>query len=615
MNEDKTVAIARLENMPGWVEDIDLGRVETRPRWLEDVDLGWAYRTRQQKQGDVLIVEARFTIPNVTIEYMFKRLGNEYVFDDCCDHEKRNKLICREKRRREKCGAWPVKSFVSKRAPADNLVLRKKPVERVFIPVEQLIVEEAEKIIETIMRQKIKSKFTDDEFRLDAADHQLTGMWQRRKGRSDEEEEQERLVAARIAEKAAMAFYRGYGKTVTDVSIKQVAADEENNTEWKHCDLEADNDKIDVKNARRKGSRMTGHYVQKKFDRPALEDIKICAMVSLQDKDKAGPRGGPVECIGETSTRKLNRLREAFSNMEGIDMEATLNKNTYRNAFYQRGDCRVFPAWLFDYPEYVYGRRQDDLRTFRATVAEHTRVTGAILEENRVLGLLPVMVAAGVEIPVTGATGAEKPARLFAADLANRVREYGLSLPAIYLTVLGHFLDRVRNPGDTAWETGLASLYKKCLFLRGKEDRPLGVYDPLGVIRGLIEVLEQLWKSDNRSHIKGLRAFRLVNFNILQGKEAPSAGWKTLVAYCGGPPQRNAGKQPKGPCGRYPLVIGQAKTCENCRKLVCDECGYCSDACVKKQPAAVNKNALYPDYEYEMTQAAVEWGKYPEMRH
>ena len=554
-----------------------------------------------------MIVGARFTISGVTIEYRFRRLGDEYVFDDCCDYEKRNKLVCREKRRREK------------RVPADNSALRKKPVERVFNPVQQAIVEEAEKIIETIMRQNIKSKFTGDEFRLDAADRLLTDKWQRRWGRNGEGEERERqrLESARTAEKAAMAFYRGYGKIVMDVSIKQVAADEDNNTEWKHCDLMADHDKIDVKNARRKDSWMTGHYVQEKFDRPELKDITICAMVTT-----VGHSGGPVEveCVGETSTVKLNRLREAFKNIGWLDMEATLNENTYRHAFYENEHCRVFPAWLFDYPEYVYGERGEDLRAFRATVAAHTGLVGVILERNRVPGLLPVMAAAGADIPVTGATGAETLARRFAADLANRVWQCGLSLPVIYLTVLCHFLETVRNPSSMAWETGPANLYKKCLFLRGKEDRPLGVYDPLGVIGGLIEVLEQLWKSDSGNHVRGLRKFKLVKFNILRGEEA-SAGWKTLVAYCGGPPKtprKNAGTQLKGPCGRYPLVIGQANTCEKCGYLICDKCRFCKKDCVncvKKQPSAVNKNALYPDpdYEHEMAQAVVEWGKYPEM--
>lgn len=483
--------------------------------WCQD--LGYGEVVKETFPKDRCEIEVQFDIcSNTRIKYSFKQSESGYVLDDF-DKDKRDKLVIRK-----------------------NIMAQTK------------------KIANKITQQKIKSSFDSDHFLLDENDCKLICLWRKKPEDNDPEDndkELDRLKSARIAEKAAIKFYQTYLKDedVKDVSKTQLDGE---GKEWKDYDLKVGNDKIDVKNARREGSEMTRHHVQRKFEeRTALNGIIICGIVSPWDME------GCIEYIGETSIKRINELKEAFKNTTVIKIDKALDVSTsYSNAFYPNGrtDSRVFPPWIFDYPDYVYRERTEALKDFRATVEEHKQVVKEMLEEMP--ELLPIMAAAGVEIPVTGD---ETQKVIFADKLANKVREHGLSLPIIYLTVLCHFLDMARSDSP-GWD-GPKALYKQCLFIHDAQRNPLGIYDPLRVISGLIEVLEQLWNDGGKNHIGEFKAFNLDNFNILRG-EKDSSEWKTLVAYCGN-------------CGKYPLVIepDEKNSCkgEQCGKLIC-ECGYCS---------------------------------------
>ena len=318
-----------------------------------------------------------------------------------------------------------------------------------------------------------------------------------------------------------------------DVSRTQLL--DGNNGDWEKYDLKVGNDKIDVKNARRKDVKnarrkdvknarrkdlnMTRHFVQSKFERTEFKDIKICGIVSPWDMEGQSRQ---IEYIGETSIEKINELKEAlkkaFKNTK-VNVDGLLDlKESYGNAFYPESNySRVFPPWIFDYPDYVYCERDKALGDFREMVEKDDKVVKEMLKAKQVPGLLPVMVAAG--IPVTGDEEQNEKQKViftFADKLVNRDKDYRLSLPIIYLTVLCHFLNMVRNPEPA--RVMPEDLYNECLFGRDytKKDRPLGIYDPLSVISGLINVLEKLWKH-GKNHILDFNKFELVSFNTLKG--------------------------------------------------------------------------------------------------
>jgi hypothetical protein len=41
-------------------------------------------------------------------------------------------------------------------------------------------------------------------------------------------------------------------------------------------------------------------------------------------------------------------------------------------------------------------------------------------------------------------------------------------------------------------------------------------------------------------------------------------------------------------CGQNPLFLGQNEPCGECGKLVCHECGYCSERCPLCSPRQAN---------------------------
>ena len=115
------------------------------------------------------------------------------------------------------------------------------------------------------------------------------------------------------------------------------------------------------------------------------------------------------------------------------------------------------------------------------------------------------------------------------------------------------------------------------MFIAEKSDTPLGIYDPLETINGLISALETLWTAEHNL-IRNFRLFRLQSFNILLGKSHPTENlWRTLIAYCGG-------QMPDGSaCGKNPLVLGDLEHCPECGKLICSvrNCGFCRKGCAK----------------------------------
>ena len=250
----------------------------------------------------------------------------------------------------------------------------------------------------------------------------------------------------------------------------------------------------------RKGLNMTRHHVQRKFEeRTALNWIKICGIVS--PCNMKGP--SPIEYIGETSIEKIIKLKQAFKNTicmnNTLDLKNTNVKNSYSNAFYPNGrtHSRVFPPWIFDYPDYVYRERTEALKDFRATVEEHKQVVKEMLEEMP--ELLPIMAAAGAEIPVT--TNEEQKVIFdFASELANRVGEgeHGLSLPIIYLTVLCHFLNMVRSP-DSPGVGRAESPVRTMPFHSCRSKKTLGHLRPVAcnkwIDQGIGAIMETWWKS------------------------------------------------------------------------------------------------------------------------
>jgi hypothetical protein len=165
-------------------------------------------------------------------------------------------------------------------------------------------------------------------------------------------------------------------------------------------------------------------------------------------------------------------------------------------------------------------------------------------------------------------------AQMLSARAAEKftIKSDRITLPYLFLTLLSHFLDRLRF-NDSSFHP---QKYSELLYSEELESHPLGIYDPLNIIGELCETLSDLWKNRHQSRISEFKIFKFNGRGLLQGKRDSSEQLTTIIAYCGGFVEK------KGKCGFTPLVLGKQNHCLNCGKLICRKCNYCSENCQQR---------------------------------
>lgn len=272
--------------------------------------------------------------------------------------------------------------------------------------------------------------------------------------------------------------------------------------------------------------------------------------------------------LGESTHGNLEELSTYFCKTEFLDLNFTRGGQDGHH---------FLPAWTFSYPEKLYthaNRAEEALR--RKTLPSNRE-----FEQAKVSFLAPLLISRHPDSQMFLSKG--NPSLSHFAEEIVTVREtFGRSLPALFLCVLRNFLSVCRDrEHHSEFEP---NVYKETLFFDENTRFPAGVYDPLETVKSLIECLTVLWK-EKRNAMVNYTQFRLRGGTILQGRSSKTEGrWDTLVAHCGG--WHSSG--PK--CGKYPLVSGKNKLCEECGHLICDEsgCGFCSKSCGRYQSSQGN---------------------------
>ena len=238
-----------------------------------------------------------------------------------------------------------------------------------------------------------------------------------------------RLLSARSAEKAAVAFYRNYGKAVQDISITQTG--EEIDFEWRLYDLDVEGVPVDVKNSRayKNGENRYSQYCIPQFKRDRKnQNVTIAGVFSpyLWPRDILKPtpysRDFSAQFLGETTLARLERLREEFSSLVEFQSE--------------RPELDSFlPPWVFEYPDYVYTERNKALNGFQ-DFSKIAKSTSTPIER----GLVPVAIASGTDLTmVLNHNALDHWERRFLNQLYNRIKKCGLSLPFVFLNGVSAF--------------------------------------------------------------------------------------------------------------------------------------------------------------------------------
>jgi hypothetical protein len=401
---------------------------------------------------------------------------------------------------------------------------------------------------------------------LDADDRKLAELWT---GAVSSEFENARMLSARAAEKVAGWFYKSRGHRVLDVALHQLSRESSN---WKTHDLLLDGSTpVDVKNARLPVNS-AAHYVEHtvprfKRDRTG-RGVKIVAVVSpylqlryLNDVQKAPFEVGDVRFLGETTYSELSRICDRFSN------GALIVHNPSEGAF--------IPPWYFEFPSSWYQDFDVACRQLREMEWPEDHELLSLQGIDGADVSLPKYIAAGLRLPKQKLDVMQSWERSFLVKIQEACKPRA-SLAHLFLLILADFLTKLQEPPPNSFEP---NDYLKFLLVGvgnldpPKRQRPLGIEDPLETIQTLCSSLQQLWSTREYLSLGRFREYRLSSGGILQGREYREAAWETILSYCGG---RIPGK---GRCGCAPLVLGIEEQCTACRKLICRQCGYCSNWC------------------------------------
>ena len=365
-----------------------------------------------------------------------------------------------------------------------------------------------------------------------------------------------RLLSARLAEKTASTYYEALGKSVTDVSILQLAGQDQR---WRDFDLLVDGRPIDVKNARESFSSpdtYVEHCVPRfKLDRESGIDVSIVGVLSpymTESKILAGEESSLI--LGEAHVQDIRDLyvwmRRRFGN--GLNL----------NGLWRYG---FLPGWIFEYSDSHYRNRAAAIKNIGALLQRIREQLPILL---RIVPDWQIVLCADRNLITRLET--TNPKRRILEDLISLRDQIGLSRPTLFVFAMGILLEAMLND-DLAED--VARTLRQLLFVNSDSKLPLGLSDTQEYISSLINILPIVQQEATRQGIR-FSCFKMPHPSILRGQRQ-DLSWMTLLAYCGG--WREVPVRAR--CGASPLFFGSHESCPSCGHLVCGECGFCSTAC------------------------------------
>lgn len=384
-----------------------------------------------------------------------------------------------------------------------------------------------------------------------------------------------RLSSARAAELSVAQYYRDLNFAVEDVSITQLRGGQD----WLEFDLLVDGSPVDVKNARRSFSS-PNMYVEHAV--PAFKLARSGKQVSVAGvlSDYRPHLSEDLRLVYQAQVLgevRLPHLRGLFEWMRRRFGDI-LNLDHMWKPEYQ-------PGWVFEYRPEHYPARAAALQRIPDFLE---RIKGAGFKPQALAGWLSTLHPNPQSLDLS----AEQ--RSVAADVHDLSTNVGLSRPSLYLYAMGTLVKSIQEHTATgrAEETLRRALFG--LVDLTYSTRPLGLEDPQGYVRGIIEALSEVKRAVLASTLR-FTAFRLTHPEILRGCTTDGS-WLTLLAYCGGWRQEPM----RVKCGSSPLIFGPNKPCPTCGYLACNDCGYCSHECARgaerQQRVAAAVRARTQDY-------------------
>lgn len=377
-----------------------------------------------------------------------------------------------------------------------------------------------------------------------------------------------RFIYARMAEKFVHDFYgHQLQKRAEDVSVRQLDGSDRR---WVTHDIAADVP-IDVKNATVFGRRRRHNFVEH-FKRTGGRDVHIAGVRT--EYPSSGLMGIRQAFLGLVSLPDVERALSAVNELPG-------RAGPVRLSF----DSGYIPPWAFEVDAYrqryeVGAEWIDILATNPETRIAVSIARGRHRESPIYRGMNRVQKAFVDRLVhvIDRASYRKMSIALFAIseflatlaignDASNVVRLIrrlisidGFPSTAIRIAGFGSGLIAAKSKRET---------YRVRLNLEPSATG--GLHDPTKSLVELLDLLEKAADGIARSELR-LEHFDAPSPYILLGRMA-NGRKVTVYAYCGG-------KNDNGyACERFPLIMGHHATCDDCGKLICDDCDFCSEGC------------------------------------
>ncbi len=377
------------------------------------------------------------------------------------------------------------------------------------------------------------------------------------------EYEATRLASARSAEHVAAKYYGQLGALVYDTSVEQLTGI---SLDWKTHDLNVDGWCVDVKNARRSfasPNSYSEHCVSKlktSIRGSVSSDVLIAGTLSDYvpiGRYSESAQDSETTVLGEVSREALKRAAQWAS-----------DRTDSRLKIVDVDQPNFFPGWVFEYPDRHYAVRAEAIRSWPAKI--RNAMNDGVLPQQIPLSMLACIdhndLGYNLEID-------DKRAAVL-QDVRALDGALGLTRLSAVVFVLSEF---VRAAAGVTGEFDLANI-QECIFPEHPRfgmmaDMPFARVDVEQFVYSMLDALHGAW-SHARTRLTQFRRFQLAGVNILRGEDGDGR-WKTILAYCGGfrvvPPLVR--------CGKSPLILGTSELCEECLRLVCPGCQYCSAEC------------------------------------
>jgi hypothetical protein len=365
-----------------------------------------------------------------------------------------------------------------------------------------------------------------------------------------------RLLSARAAELAVMAYYRNLGFDVEDISIRQI---EGKDARWKDFDLLAGEYSLDVKNARSSFTSPDAyveHCVPRfKLNRDTQTDVSVVGVLSAYIAEPESIVDGTEKCqvLGQVNVTEIRQVYRWMRRRFGM----TLNLDGVWNPGF-------LPGWIFDYPDQQYESRKALRTAVRQLLDSFHEARDSVSDlPGWLLGLEPTH-------PIIDILKLSHHCQIVLRDLAALDDGVGIRRYSVYLYSMGFLLEAMLDESDG----GLAfDALQDIIFTGSTQTKPLGLIDAQAYVSSLVRMLKEVHAEAKRKQLK-FKAFQMPHPGILKG-QLQDGYWMTLIAYCGGWIEEPF----KVKCGASPLFFGEHENCPACGRLVCSACGFCSEGC------------------------------------